>query len=148
MNPCRIPALRSFLFIRLLWLPDRNRTHFRKSNQGARTEIKSSTSSDNVHSPITTRKLAALSTEFHVPGANLPLRKKSSAPGVQNGGATLETKYMRKTAFWTTFDGVNRHSHYGGRVAKVTPSPPSYLCLLGQEATFEEKNDDQVESTC
>ncbi|OQD78751.1 hypothetical protein PENANT_c084G00088 [Penicillium antarcticum] len=125
---------------------DGNRTHFRKSNQ--ETEIKSSTSWGHVHSLITTNKLAALNTEFHVPGVNLLLKKILSAPGVQNGGTTLETKCMRKTAFWTTFDGVNRHSSYGGRVAKVKPCHLSYLCLLGQEVTFEEENDDHMEFTC
>ncbi|PKY04922.1 F-box domain protein [Aspergillus campestris IBT 28561] len=118
------------------------------SNQGALTDIKSLTSWGHVHFPITIKKLAVLSTEFHVPGASLPLRKILSAPGVQNGGTTLETKYMRKTVFWTTFDGVNRHIYYGGLVAKAESSHPSYLCLLGQEATFEEENDDQMEFTC
>ncbi|KAJ5385921.1 F-box domain protein [Penicillium cosmopolitanum] len=89
-------------------------------------------------------KLALLNTEFHVPGVKLLLKKTLSAPGVRNGGTTLETKYMRKTAFWTTFDGVNRHSYYGGRVAKVKSCHPSYLCLLGQEATFEGGNDDYM----
>ncbi|EAW11446.1 F-box domain protein [Aspergillus clavatus NRRL 1] len=112
------------------------------------TEIKSSTSWGHVHSLITTNKLAALNTGFHVPGVNLLLKKILSAPGVQNGGTTLETKCMRKTAFWATFDGVNRHSSYGGRVAKVKPCHLSYLCLLGQEATFEEENDDHMEPTC
>jgi hypothetical protein len=83
-----------------------------------------------------------------VPGVNLLLKKILSALGAHSGGMRLETKYMRKTAFWTTFDGVNRHSSYGGRVVKVKTSHPSYLCLLGQEATFEEENDDHMEPIC
>lgn len=58
----------------------------------------------------------------------------------------LETKYMRETVFWTTFDGVNRHSSYGDRVTKVETGHSSYLLLLGQGATFEEENDDYTES--
>ena len=92
-----------------------------------------------MHSLITTNKLAKLNTEFHVLGVNLLLKRILSAPGAQNGGMRLETKYMRKTAFWTTFDGVNRHSSYGNRVARVKSSHPSYLCLLGQVATFEKE---------
>lgn len=111
-------------------------------------KIKSTTSWDHVRSLITINKLAALSTDFHVPGVNLLLKKISLALGVQNGDTTLETKCMRKTAFCAIFDGVNRHSSYGGRVAKVKPCHLSYLCLLGQEATFEEENDGRMESTC
>ncbi|KAJ5697287.1 F-box domain protein [Penicillium malachiteum] len=146
MNLYKNPILRSFLFIWLLWFADGNRTHFRKSNQ--KTEIKSSTPWGHVHSLITTNKLAALNTEFHVPGVNSLLKKILSAPGVQNGGMVLETKCMRKTAFWITFDGVNRHRPYGGRVAKAKSCHLSYLCLLGQEATFEEENDDHIKSAC
>lgn len=80
-----------------------------------------------------------------MPGVNLLLKKILSALGVRNGDTRLETKCMRKTAFWTTFGGVNRHSSCGDRVAKVKTGHPSYLCPLGQEATFEEENDNHME---
>lgn len=83
-----------------------------------------------------------------MPGVNLLLKRILSALGAQNGGMGLETKYMSKTAFWTTFDGANRRSPYGDRVAKVKTSHPSYLCLLGKEAIFEEENDDHMEPIC
>lgn len=146
MNLYRILILRSFLFIRLLWFADGNRTHFRISNQG--TEIESLISWGHVHSLIMTNKLAALNTGFHVLDANLLLKKILSALGIQNGATTLETKCVRKTAFWVIFDGVNRHSSYGGRVARVKPCHLSYLCLLAPEVTFEEENDDHMEFTC
>lgn len=79
-------------------------------------------------------------------GVNLVLKKVLSAPAPQNGDTRLEIKCMRKTASWSIFSGVNRHSSCGDRVARVKPGPPTYLCLLGQEVTFEEENDDHMES--
>lgn len=95
----RNPALRSFLFIRLLQFPGGNRTHSRKSNQRALTEIKNSTLWGHVHSLITTNKLAELNTEFRVLGVNSLLKKILSAPGARNEDTRLETRYVRKTAF-------------------------------------------------
>lgn len=48
---------------------------------------------------------------------------------------------MRETGFWNIFGGVNRHSSFGDRVAKVDTGLPSYLRLLGGEATSIGEND-------
>lgn len=91
-----------------------------------------------MHSFITTNKLAELNTESQVPGVNLLLKRILSALGAQNGGLGLETKYMSKTAFWTTFDGANRRSPYGDRVAKVKPATRA-ICVCSDRRLFSKK---------
>ena len=79
-------------------------------------------------------------------GVNLVLKKALSVPRARNGDTRLEIKCMRKRALWSIFSGVNRHSSCGDRVTRVKIGHPSCLCPLGQEATFEEENDNHVES--
>jgi len=79
-----------------------------------------------------------------VPGVNLLSKKTSSALGARNGHSRLETKYMRKMAFWNIFDGVSRHSSCGDRVTKVTTGQLSYQRLHEEEATSTRENDKDV----
>ena len=79
-----------------------------------------------------------------MPGVNLLSKKMSSALKARNGHSRFEIKYMRKMAFWNIFDGVNRHSFRGDRVAKVKTSQASYQRLLGEEATSIQENDKDV----
>ena len=112
----------------------------------SQNEIKNSTLWGRAHFLITIRlnEPAKSNTEFRVPGVNLLSKKASSALGARNGHTKLETKYMRETAFWNIFDGVNRHSSCGDRVAKATTGQPSYRRLLGEEATSTRENDKDV----
>jgi hypothetical protein len=70
-----------------------------------------------------------------VPGVNLLLKKISSVLRARNGHLRLETKYMHEMTFWNIFDGVNRHSCCGDRVAKVRIGQPSYQRLFEEVAT-------------
>jgi len=81
-----------------------------------------------------------------VPGVNSLSKKTSSATGARNGPSRLATRYMRKTAFWNIFDGVNRHSSCGDRVAKVTAGQPSYRRLFGEVASSIRENNKDVET--
>jgi hypothetical protein len=85
-------------------------------------------------------------TECRVLGVNSLSKKASSAPGARNGHSRLATRYMRKMAFWNIFDGVNRHSSCGDRVAKVTTGQPSYRKLLEEEASSTIENDMNMET--
>ena len=83
-------------------------------------------------------------TECRVLGVNSLSKRTLSALGARDGHLRLATRYMHKMAFWNIFDGVNRHSSCGDRVAKVTASQPSYRRLLGEEATSTIENDKDV----
>ena len=137
MKLCRRLGLPSFLFIKLLRLAGDNQMYLRKSNQRALMNVPNSTIWDPVHCHTMTNELAKLSAESRVLGVNLPSRKISLAPTARIGDTMLETKCMLKTAFWTTFDGVNRPSFCGDRATKLQGSHPSYPFLLRQEATLE-----------
>ncbi|KAK6824167.1 hypothetical protein RU639_005220 [Aspergillus parasiticus] len=83
------------------------------------------------------RTLASVQKQLHMTKVESgQLRSLKSLPGIYS---------MNKS---TTFDDVNRHRFYGDRVAKVKACHASYLCLLEQEATFEEGNNNHMESIC
>lgn len=75
-------------------------------------------------------------TESRVPVVNLLSKKISSAARARNGHPRLGIKHMHDMAFWDIFDGVNRHSCCGNRVAKVTGGQLIYQRVLGEAATL------------
>lgn len=89
---------------------------------------------------------AESNTGYRVLGVNLLSKKKTSASGARNGHSRLVTRYMHKMVLRNIFDGVNRHSSCGNRVAKVTAGQPSYRRLLGEEATSRTENNKDVET--
>lgn len=71
-----------------------------------------------------------------MPVVNLLSKKILSAARARNGHSRLGIKHIYEMAFWDIFDGVNRHSCFGNRVAKVIEGHLSYQRVVGEAATL------------